>query len=379
MARPSPPRVARTTGDPRCDGDAAGVEADVAGTRCRAQPLWMRGPGLDIANAVAWIPFALAAHLLERDRGALNALIAAVLLLSFVHQPLTVTLVYGDPEEFRLHRRLFLWAPVVVAAAIVIGRAVSPVLVAAIAGLWNAEHTLLQRYGLTRIYGRKVGDDQGGLERWMLQSWLALVVVWIAVDARTPAFLARIDLGERNTQSVEVLTSLRPVALVLLAPLAVAVGVLAVNWVRAERARGLAANPAKHIYVVSTAALLVVTLVDPIAGLVGYVAAHALEYFLVVHGVLGRRYAAGTSGGVLGHAVRARTGRIGFFTVYLIAVAALLLASRAGVSGVMPVTLLTLGGLHLLYDGFIWKLRRPSVASSLDAAMRDPVAAKKGS
>jgi hypothetical protein len=334
----------------------------------------MRGPGLDVANAVAWVPFALAAHLLEGDRAALNVLIAGALLLSFVHQPLTVALVYGDPDEFRLHRRLFLWAPVVLVAAIAIGRSVSPVLVAAIAGLWNAEHTLLQRYGLTRIYGRKVGDDHGGIERWMLQSWLALVVVWVAVDPRTPAFLARIDLGERNTQSVEVLTSLRPIALVLLAPLAVAVCVLAVRWVRAERARGLAANPAKHLYVGSTAVLLVVILVDPIAGLVGYVAAHALEYFMVVHGALGRRYSTATSGGVLGRAVRARSGRIGFFAAYLVAVAALLLAARAGVSSVLPVTLLTLGGLHLLYDGFIWKLRRPSVASSLNAAARPPVA-----
>jgi hypothetical protein len=368
MARPPPPGPTRTSSDPRRELDNTEGEVDAARARRRAQPVWMRGPGLDIANAVAWVPFALAAHLLEGDRGALNMLIASVLLLSFVHQPLTVALVYGDPDEFRLHRRLFLWAPVVLVAAIVVGRAVDPVLVAAIAGLWNAEHTLLQRYGRTRIYGRKVGDDQGGIERWMLQSWLALVVVWIAVDARTPAFLARIDLGERNTQSIEVLTSLRPIALLLLVPLAVVVCVLAVRWVRAERARGLAANPAKHIYVGSTAALLVVILVDPIAGLVGYVAAHALEYFMVVHGSLGRRYATSTSGGMLGRAVRARTGRIGFFTIYLLAVAALLLASRAGVSGVLLVTLLTLGGLHLLYDGFIWKLRRPSVAASVNAA-----------
>ena len=34
--------------------------------------------------------------------------------------------------------------------------------------------------------------------------------------------------------------------------------------------------------------------------------------------------------------------------------------------------LLFLGGLHILYDGFIWKLRRPAVAASLGL---DPVAA----
>ena len=201
----------------------------------------------------------------------------------------------------------------------------------------------------------------------MLQSWLLLVIAWIAVDARTPGFLARIDLGERNTRSVEMLTSARPAAIVLLAPLAVAAGVLALRWLSAERARGPAANRAKHVYVGSTAALLLVTLVDPIAGLVGYVAAHALEYFLVVHGALGRRYEQGAGGGALGRVVRAPTGRMGFFAAYLAVVAALVLVARNGASGVMPVVLLTLGGLHLLYDGFIWKLRRPNVASSVGA------------
>ena len=40
------------------------------------------------------------------------------------------------------------------------------------AGLWNAEHTLMQRYGVMRIYGRKAGDDHGRLEKPMLIVWL---------------------------------------------------------------------------------------------------------------------------------------------------------------------------------------------------------------
>jgi hypothetical protein len=318
-----------------------------------------------LGNALAWVPFAVAAHVVEGDRGTLNLLIAGVLLLSFVHQPLTVALVYGDPDEYRLHRRLFTWAPVVLVAAIVVGQAVSLLLVAAVAGLWNAEHTLLQRYGLTRIYGRKAGDDHGALERWMLQSWLVLVLAWVAVDPRTPGFLARLDLGATNTSSVKMLTSLRPLSLVLLPPLAVAAGVLVICWLRAEHQRGRAANPAKHLYVGSTAALFAVTLVDPIAGLTGYVAAHSIEYFVIVHEVLGRKYRTGVGGGALGRAVRARTGSAGFLAAYLVVIAAVLLASQAVTPSVVAVTFLTLGGMHLLYDGFIWKLRRPAVASSL--------------
>jgi len=41
-----------------------------------------------------------------------------------------------------------------------------------LAALWNAEHTLMQRYGVMRIYGRKAGDDHGRLEKPMLIAWL---------------------------------------------------------------------------------------------------------------------------------------------------------------------------------------------------------------
>ena len=358
--------------EPSCE-QGRGQEANAGEIEPRARPAWIRGPYVDVANALAWVPFVLAAHFVEGDRAALNLLIAGVLLLSFVHQPLTVALVYGDPQEYRLHRRLFTWAPLVLVAAIVIGQAVSLMLVAAVAGLWNAEHTLLQRYGLTRIYGRKVGDDHGGLERWMLQSWLLVVLAWVAVDARTPGFLARLNLGANNAGSVQALTSLRPLALVLLPPLAVTAGVLVVCWLRAEHRRGRAANPAKHLYLASTAVLFVLTLVDPIAGLAGYVAAHSIEYFMVVHGVLGKKYRTGVDGGLLGRAVRARTGAAGFLAGYVVVIAAVLFASQAGTPSVVTVVFLTLGGMHLLYDGFIWKLRRAAVASSLNVSVQRPV------
>ena len=74
----------------------------------------------------------------------------------------------------------------------------SVALVAVVAGLWNAEHTLMQRYGITRIYGRKAGEDDGRLEKAMLVSWLVLALVWTAADPATPGRIARMPLGEVN-------------------------------------------------------------------------------------------------------------------------------------------------------------------------------------
>jgi hypothetical protein len=51
-----------------------------------------------------------------------------------------------------------------------------PVIIAVIAGVWNAGHTLQQRYGITRIYGRKVGQADGTIELavvgWFAFQWL---------------------------------------------------------------------------------------------------------------------------------------------------------------------------------------------------------------
>lgn len=341
--------------------------AEVAVDTRWSRAAWVHGPIADVALAFAWVPFALAAHVLEgRSGSGLSILVGATLVLSFTHQVPTVGLVYGDPAQFRLHRRLFLISPFVFAAAALVFLQISPILVALVAGLWNAEHTLMQRYGITRIYGRKAGDDHGRIERVMLLSWLALAIVWATTDTRIPRVLSRVQVGATNQQGIEFLHRLRPVGLVLLVPAFAAAGAFSVLWVQAERARGSEANPAKHLYIGATGLLFLMILVDPVAGFTGYVGAHAIEYFAVVHQALGRRYGAATAGGgPLGRAVRARSGRSGVWLAYALGVSVLLLALAKAPVLLGSVVFLTIGGMHVLWDGFIWKLRRPAVAASL--------------
>jgi hypothetical protein len=129
--------------------------------------------------------------------------------------------------------------------------------------------------------------------------------------------------------------------------------------------------------VASTAALFVVILVDPLAGFVAYVGSHAVEYFVIVHHTLDRRYrAAPDGGGALGQVVRAPSGRAGFFVAYAFGVVLLVALLRWHDSrSLTSVVFLTLGGLHVFFDGFIWKLRRPAVASSFAIGPNAPVAA----
>ncbi len=341
-----------------------------AAPRTRARPQWIHGPWLDAVVALCWVPFVVGALWVEAVApSALDAYATAVFLLSFAHQPLTVALVYGDKERFALRRAIFTWSPIVFILATFVGVQVSFVLVAVIGGLWNAEHTLMQRYGLTRIYGRKAGQEEGRLELWMLFSWLGLALIWVAADPTTPDRAAGLAaLGRNNSEAISVLTTLRGAATWLVLPaLALAAGLFA-TWIVREGRRGAAANPAKWLYVGSTALLFGVILVAPLAGLLGYVGAHALEYFVVVHHSMGRRYvsAEADGGAVLGRAVRARPGRVGFFVVYVgIIIGIVTLLERAGSPVLYGVVFFTLGGLHVFYDGFIWKLRQPAVAASV--------------
>ncbi len=348
---------------------AIDAQTTTAAARPRVRARFMHHPALDIAVAFAWIPFAITAHLLQAggNTTGVAAFVSAVFLLSFAHQPITVALVYGDPAQFRLRRAIFTWSPLVFVVAVAAGFWISFVLVAVIGGVWNAEHTLMQRYGVTRIYGRKAGQEDGLLEKVMLFGWLALAVVWVAADPATPGRVAAVSLGENNTTAINALTQFRSIAAVLLVPALAVVAITAIAWVRAERRR-VEVNPLKWLYLGSTAALFGLILVDPLAGIMGYVGSHALEYFVIVHQSLGRRYADPvTDGGApIGRVVRVGPGRVAFFAVYLVIVAAIVFGLQHLRSPLAyTVVFFTLGGMHVFYDGFIWKLRRPVVAQSL--------------
>lgn len=327
--------------------------------------------------ALCWVPFAVAAWTVRSEPEAFSTLLAATFALSLAHQPLTVALVYGDPGQFNQRRRLFTVSPLLFLAGILIGMQISVLLVAAVAGLWNALHTLMQRYGITRIYGRMAGQSEGRIERAMLLTWLALAALWAAASPSLPDRVADIRLGTVNRRGIGLLTSIRPYAAGLVVVAVVATVMLAAVWWRHERGSAVV-NPAKHLYLASTALLFGVALVDPLVGFLAYVGSHAVEYLVIVHGHLGRRYRGegADAGGTLGAVVRSPVGRSGFMTAYLVVAVGTFAVLKANSSAfTYTVVFLTFGGLHVFYDGFIWKLRRPAVARGFAIDLRRPVEA----
>jgi hypothetical protein len=97
------------------------------------------------------------------------------------------------------------------------------------------------------------------------------------------------------------------------------------------------------------------------------VAAHAIEYTIVVDKTVERRYAAPRPAmPLLGRLVRDRRARWASFAVFV----GVILWFESGVRAAIPghaylIVVYSVGILHFWYDSFIWKLRRPAVAKDL--------------
>ncbi len=326
---------------------------------------WIHRALTDIAVAGAWVPFAVGAMVVPAP--ALRWYAFGVLVLSLAHQPVTLAVVYADGEQLAARRRLFTWAPVVLAAAVFVGLHISFMLVAVIGALWNTEHTLMQRYGLVRIYRRKVGDPGSGhLDLALLVSWLALVLAWAVADPRTPERIDSLGLGTANERSLELLVDARPYASALLVVTAVSAVIVTGRWWRRERRHGFAANPAVYLYLAATGALFALALAHPVAGLLAWIGSHAVEYFVVVIRSLAARHPPGARSRTwLARGVRGPLGVGGVVAgSALLGTAVVLIAQLHAGLLLYGMIFFCVGGLHIVYDGVIWKLRRPAVADS---------------
>ncbi len=328
--------------------------------------MWIYRAPTDLLISLCWLPLFLVGHQLAAASGVaadsrVRWAVAAVLLLSFLHQPLTFALVYGDRRQFEQRRRLFFWAPPITVAVIALAVAGHLWVVVPIAALWNTIHTLQQRYGLSRIYARRAGYGSARLDRWVLYSWMVAAALVVAAGRGTRALVERASLGGVNSQGVRLLTEARPVAGLLLIPVGAAALALAGAVVRQEAAAGEAANPAKWIYQGSSLLLIASIAVDPIAGFIAYVGAHAIEYAVVVYKTAESRYGRPQDRtSALGRVAWSSAGRVAVMVVVAFGALAVAHAVHGDAANVV---LFSVGALHFLYDGFIWKLRKPAVAA----------------
>ena len=312
----------------------------------------------------SWVPFAVLGLLLRDPRAVLVG-VSAVLAFSFSHQVLTLPLVYGDRDTFSSRRLLFVLAPFVLLVGIAVLRGEAFVALAVVAAGWNAFHTVRQRYGMVRIYGRKVGQDSPGVEQWLLFSGFFTAVVLAASTTALESTLSggALDLGQvgTNTQLVRILTDLRPVARWVAVPLLVLTLGLLWRWWTQERSRPQ--NPAKHWYVGSTMLMFAVAPFSPMGALLGFVGSHAVEYYLVVARSLRSRTTTRPTSNLarLTAAVGPWPLVVGFGLLLAVVVYGAMLGPLLDLGSVVA---FTLGAMHFLFDGIIWRTGRPAMSAS---------------
>jgi len=356
---------------------------------------WLRNPLFDVGLlAFCWVPiyvwvvfglglgrevFGLPGLTSSEANQALALAAVVVLGLTYIHRHYTFVLVYGDNATFKERGIAYVLSPLLVfgTAAFLLsmdepidvaGTSLAPFTVMLIvSGLWNVWHTIMQRYGILRAYA---GRAKGGLQlpahgrRDRVLLWTLVLALSFSLPVLRPTTFGG------HPSALRVLNTLLPVtshpayvvALVLVG--GATVGVI-VWWWRAEREARVDKGP-RWIFLASTVLLLVVFWVHgPIVGYLCFGSAHAIEYVAFVHHFAERSWRGrperGFASVVLGRPIA--------FAPVLIAALGLVFVSQSEHRGTDLYLGYYVGSsmLHFLYDGWIWKLRKPKVSRPLGA------------
>lgn len=357
------------------------------------------GPAFDaICVAWAWLPFYLFVVVVlgldgdwsigGRDgNGTEPGLGLAMLMalgISYVHRHYTFLLVYGDDATFRQRVRAYTLVPAVlfVGLALVLrlqgdlrielfGQGLRPwMVVLVVVGTWNVWHTVMQRYGIGRIYA---GKARRGLEtrahgrRDLALLWSAVVLTAVITTMFRPATFAGIGNARKLLRALDPLVH-GPLGWTVLAASGLAATIALVAWIRHEgRAPLELRERAPRLnFLASTAALLLVFVVHgPVIGYLCFGVAHAVEYVFFFH-VFGRKRFAGRPPAQLGLAGRMLARPLLWGPLLALALTGLFFAlvdHRKTEPYLVYYTATSL--LHFLYDGWIWKVRKPEVRSAL--------------
>lgn len=261
------------------------------------------------------------------------------------------------------------------------------------AALWNFWHVYMQKFGIMRMYNAKALAGAGAgtevpawADKLLLLCWLPLYFAWLGPMYREIAVDYFDDASAVLPGFIDVLERAMPITL----PITIALVVVAhVLWLRAQwRAHGGIARPgglrgaAPRLWMAGGTSLLALCffVADPVKVYMAFAFSHAIEYCVFVWAFQRRRYQAPLEhrpllGRLLAHPLAFYVG-----LALLFGVGILLLkfwgkwimpgAPRPELLGYRTAYWLGFWGVyqsmvHFYFDGFLWKMRLPSVRASL--------------
>jgi hypothetical protein len=258
--------------------------------------------------------------------------------------------------------------------------------VGAIAALWNFWHVYMQKYGILRMYSAKARaaasasarEVPGWTDKALVLCWLPLYFAYLGPLYREIAVDYFDDAAAVLPGFIDLLEGAMPLTLPLTAGLVVVVHIL---WVRAEwRGHGLRNAPRLWMAGGTSALAICFFLFDPVKVYIAFAFSHALEYCVFIWAFQRKRYHAKLAHDpLLGRLLR-RPVLFYLGMIVLFAGALLLLkywgrwimpsAEQPELLGYRTAYWLGFWGIyqsmiHFYFDGFLWKMRLPSVRANL--------------
>jgi Flp pilus assembly protein TadD len=332
---------------------------------------WIVDPWRDFALIVGPPFIILPALLLARNRFRPDQIYLFVASFGAVgHHLPGMMRAYGDRFLFERFKYRFVLTPLLVGGTCLLFAVRQLNAMVFVAYVWGVWHGLMQTYGFLRIYDSKVGSVSrltARLDAAMCLTWFAAAV--LVSPTRMTKILSDYYRSGGSIVSPSIIATLTNAWLAVTA--IVTVGFLAHLLV--SRARGNRQNPAKLMLLVTSIGFWWYSNVfvsNMLVGIALFEIFHDVQYLTIVWIFnLNRVDRAPTVGRFTRFLFRRSWSLAGLY-VGLVAAYGSLNLIPPGVSSQMLARALTglltaSALLHFYYDGFIWKVREPSIRESL--------------
>ena len=315
-------------------------------------------------------------------------MLLTVVGLTFAHRHYTLPYVYLDREIFDTHPKRFTWFPLLMLVGFLASPALwntrARIVVAAIvfvAGAWNLWHVYAQKFGVLRMYAAKSGsatESPRWVDRVLLFCWVPLFVVWLAPAYRDQIENAFPTVRDIALPLIDAMARALPFLVVpAIACVVAGLGIFLYYEWKAQRFR----NAPRLAMALGTTLLSASFLIfNPVHVFMAFAFSHAVEYMVFVWAYQRRRYSATrVPEPLLGRLLKHPWLAYGIFTI-AITVPYLLMRFWGYLIVPGETNPMMLGTtierwafywsvfqslVHFYYDGFLWKMRLPSIQANI--------------
>ena len=319
---------------------------------------WINNPTTDLVFfSYGWILIFLPLLLFKQYEAII---LIIVLLFSYVHRHLTFALVYGEKEEFNKRKEFYIVLPLIAALVTFISVYLGAFkILLTISVIWTLYHSISQKYGITRIYSRKAGYGEAWLDKWIIYSWF--VYLFFALGDKEKDTLLQYEVGQVALGIVgDHLNILSSISYLFLVVATVITIIYAYNEIKNFNKISIA----KNLYVLSILLLYSVFYYSLIAGYIVFAFSHAIEYIAFVNIFVKSRYKKKKDSNSL--LAKASKKQWLYSALFSAVVAVLSLIGMKYGENALLIYVTGTSFLHFIYDGLIWKVRKPEVGKPFE-------------